>query len=48
MMNKDNDIKEEEKQDVKWGKIMEETNELKKNEWNSKATKWNSKTTKWN
>ena len=30
MMNKEKDIKEEEKQDDKWGKIMEETNELKR------------------
>lgn len=29
-MNKDNDIKEEEKQDDKLGKNMEETNELKR------------------
>ena len=30
MMNKEKDIKEEEKQNDKWGKIMEETNELKR------------------
>ena len=30
MMNKDKDIKEEEKQDDKLGKIMKETNELKR------------------
>ena len=29
-MNKDKDIKEDEKQDDKWGKTMEEINELKR------------------